>query len=354
MSELPIHDSDVNDRQPETIPENPVRPLPGRHLAARREELGMTIEQVANQLNLAPRQIQAIEADDYAALPGIASIRGFIRAYAKLLKIDAAPLLTAIASETTPLDENVSLRRALPSRPFTDNRLFSNERNAFFSRRAVAGIILVLAAALAFVGIDMMGWVSILPASTRVAMDQELAKLTGNNVNSAADAREGSKAPEEAMAGTASPSFAMPAAQANSGKPAALRPDQKASASGHDGTLATANTHQMSSSNSTESNGAGNDLAHAAGKRSGFVESSSKKNLLLLKLREDSWIDIRRPDDRILISRLVKAGATESFEIEGPVGVVIGNAAGVEASLRGEPLNLKAKAKNNVARFNLK
>src|SRR5688572_9646060 len=50
---------------------------PGVQLAARRQQLNMTVEQVANQLNLAPRQIQALEADNYRALPGMASVRGF-------------------------------------------------------------------------------------------------------------------------------------------------------------------------------------------------------------------------------------------------------------------------------------
>ncbi len=56
-----------------------------------RESKEWTIAYVASQLNLAPRQIHALETDNYAALPGLVSVRGFIRSYAKLLKIDAKP-----------------------------------------------------------------------------------------------------------------------------------------------------------------------------------------------------------------------------------------------------------------------
>ena len=66
---------------------------PGAQLALQRQARGWSIEEVATQLNLAARQIQAIEADNYAALPGMASVRGFIRGYAKILKVDPSPLL---------------------------------------------------------------------------------------------------------------------------------------------------------------------------------------------------------------------------------------------------------------------
>jgi cytoskeleton protein RodZ len=51
---------------------------------------------------------------------------------------------------------------------------------------------------------------------------------------------------------------------------------------------------------------------------------------------------------------LVRAGTTETIEINEPVSVTVGNASGVDASWRGTPLDFKAAAKNNVARLNLK
>lgn len=50
--------------------------------------------------NLSPRQIHALETDNHALLPGIAIVRGFIRAYAKLLRVDAAPILAAVKPST--------------------------------------------------------------------------------------------------------------------------------------------------------------------------------------------------------------------------------------------------------------
>ncbi|MFN4149133.1 MAG: helix-turn-helix domain-containing protein, partial [Rhodocyclaceae bacterium] len=65
----------------------------GALLRAAREAAHLSHDDVARALKFSPRQIAALEADDYAALPGATIVRGFVRNYARLLKLDAAPLL---------------------------------------------------------------------------------------------------------------------------------------------------------------------------------------------------------------------------------------------------------------------
>ena len=65
----------------------------GSVLSAARQRQGLSVADVARQLKLGVRQIEALEADDYKNLPRITFVRGFIRNYAKLLQIDAVPLL---------------------------------------------------------------------------------------------------------------------------------------------------------------------------------------------------------------------------------------------------------------------
>ncbi|MDD5241432.1 MAG: DUF4115 domain-containing protein [Sulfuricella sp.] len=65
----------------------------GKALAEARERSGLTVADVARQLRLSTRQIEALEANDHASLPGDTFLRGFIRNYAKLLQIDSEPLL---------------------------------------------------------------------------------------------------------------------------------------------------------------------------------------------------------------------------------------------------------------------
>jgi cytoskeleton protein RodZ len=74
----------------------------GAALAAAREAKGLTVEDIASQLKLSVTQVKAIEADDHDRLPSPVFARGFIRSYARLVKLDlalAAPVSAAIPSK---------------------------------------------------------------------------------------------------------------------------------------------------------------------------------------------------------------------------------------------------------------
>ena len=70
--------------------------LPGRRLRAAREARGLSLADAANALKFSPRQIEALEADDYQGLQGATFVRGFIRSYARFLKLAPEPLLAMI------------------------------------------------------------------------------------------------------------------------------------------------------------------------------------------------------------------------------------------------------------------
>lgn len=68
----------------------------GAMLKEARERLGLSVMDVSSQIKFAPRQIEALEADDYRHLPETAFLRGFVRSYAKILHLDAQELLAAL------------------------------------------------------------------------------------------------------------------------------------------------------------------------------------------------------------------------------------------------------------------
>lgn len=70
----------------------------GGALRVSREAQGLSVLEIATRLRLSAKQIEAIEADNFAALPEPTIVRGFIRNYAKQLKIDAEPLLNAYSA----------------------------------------------------------------------------------------------------------------------------------------------------------------------------------------------------------------------------------------------------------------
>ena len=68
----------------------------GSQLQASRMEQKLGLEEVAERLRLAPGVLSAIEAGDSGQLPAMTFIRGYIRSYARLLKIDEHALLAQL------------------------------------------------------------------------------------------------------------------------------------------------------------------------------------------------------------------------------------------------------------------
>lgn len=68
---------------------------PGAQLAAIREKKGFTREYVAGRLHLRVKVIEFLETDDYSNMPEPVFIKGYLRAYAKLLGTAPEPFLLA-------------------------------------------------------------------------------------------------------------------------------------------------------------------------------------------------------------------------------------------------------------------
>lgn len=68
---------------------------PGQQLAVLRQQQGYTIDYVASKLHLRVRIIELIEAGDFNLLPEAVFVKGYLRAYAKLLDISPDPFLTS-------------------------------------------------------------------------------------------------------------------------------------------------------------------------------------------------------------------------------------------------------------------
>lgn len=93
----------------ELLGEEPLTPdqdhLPGAQLKSKREEKGLSIEKVAETLHLHPRQIVALESDDYSVFSAPIFVVGYMRNYARLLGIDPEPLLSNLGHQAAKTPE---------------------------------------------------------------------------------------------------------------------------------------------------------------------------------------------------------------------------------------------------------
>lgn len=327
---------------------------PGAVLSAARQGHGLTIEQVASHLNLAPRQVMALEADDFAALPGMVIARGFLRSYAKFLRLDPVAVL-AMLGEQSQAASSVPLRHAL-SGSFSESRLPSQSAPGTRGKAVpiAAGIALLVAAA---AGSYALGWWPEM-LSRRVAQLRLGALSSGVDAKSEMAGRADATGLNADAAGASAPVQAV-------GIPMLTTTTTLAGTTPGPSTDATVRPAPASARAEAAPAAAGN-----AGPMPALMPSSGLKlplqapagggavattpNPLVLNIQEDSWVEIKRADNTPVISRVIKAGSVETFDVREPLTLTIGNIAGVEASLRGAPIELASAATGNVARVQIK
>ena len=74
----------------------------GARLEWERKRASLSVTDVAARLRLHPKQVRALEQETLDALPEAAYVRGFVRGYARILDIDAAPLLADLGAKLGP------------------------------------------------------------------------------------------------------------------------------------------------------------------------------------------------------------------------------------------------------------
>jgi len=115
---------------------------PGRALAAARAELKLSVADISQQIKYGVKQIVAIEADDYAKLPGMTFVRGMIRSYAKLVHLDPQPLLAELGRRDIPAAVTVDLRTG-EQEPFLEGGKKSNRIYVLLSLAALLAVAVV-------------------------------------------------------------------------------------------------------------------------------------------------------------------------------------------------------------------
>ena len=311
--------------------------IPGKTLAAQREAMGWTVEQVADQLKLAVRQVVALEEGDYANLPGPAVVRGFVRAYAKVVKLDPVPLVAQIALET-PAASDATLTTVRRDKPasFSQVRYPSNGKRTKKMPLGPIAAVVVIAAALggawhyglipgalmghgATPGGPALGTsesaVTTLPApvqgapvATQPGVVAKPAEELPPVINNAVPLIS---VPPPTPAGTPAPGAGSPAGVSPAGVASAAPPAALAAA-------------------------------------------PAPSDALVLTVREDSWIEVRPAKGKPLFSRMVKGGQVETVTLAGPVTLIVGNPSAVDATLRGAPVALPTKRGGHGSRVSLK
>lgn len=299
----------------------------GEQLAALRQGRGLSIEDISARLKVSPAKLKALEAGTWNALPEMPFIQGVVRGYARMLDADPAPLIEVLRpfGRRAPIDLPPSSSNA-PSIPRSPVHFRSPAGNGAVISRWVwgAGVVIV-------VGLAAWWFSSHRTSAPSVTL------LDAASVPAAQTAGSAACTPNaEDQAGGASataayqPPAAQPASAATASEPVAMAAALPQPAAG--AAPASASTTVAAAGGATR-------------------EGEAK---LHLQLSGDSWVEVRGSNGKVLLSQLLKAGASQDVAGPAPLKVVIGNVAGVVAlQFNGQPVELKSRGAGNVARLTL-
>lgn len=303
-------DTDIN-------PSNPIEEKlsAGKILAAARRRQNLSLGDAAQHLKLGIKQLEALEADDYDKLPGRTFVRGFIRNYAKLLQIDAEPLL-----DSCPIEAPQQLRTVettigeIPS-PYASNKIWIK-----YSIAAIVILICLGSAALLLMRHESK------PTKKPIATITQPKSPAVNTVPMITDKPQ--------LPPTISESIAEKAPTVKNEVTTNVTPESI--------TVEPISLPSVSLNAKKEENNLSQSNI-----------SSNDPGILQFFFNEEAWVEVTDASNKVIFYQLNPAGVRRIVRGQPPLQVVVGNAANVTMTYNNKPINLTPHIKVEVARLTL-
>ncbi len=298
----------------------------GALLRDAREAAGLHIAALAVALKVPVAKLEALEADNFSALPDMVFVRALASSVCRTLKIDPQAVLALLPQGEGPRLSAGDVGLNAPVKGFAGRSSAAPFKGAG-SRSFVwaVGLLLIGAALMMFLprglDADLSALLKQPETTTKIPMPtgnvaQEISVAVG------AEQRVPSAAPAAAAAAAVGVGVELPAGE--SIKPAGI--------ASHPIVLPSVEASAPSS-------------APAADAPSG---------VLAFKARSESWIQVRDAAGALVLQRNLAPNELVSVSGVLPLAVVIGRADATEVFVRGKPYDIGPVSRENVARFEVK
>lgn len=278
----------------------------GALLRAARQQQGMHIMALAAAIKVTPAKLEALEAGRYHELPDATFTRALALTICRVLKIDPTPVLAQL-----PGARDIGLGRVDGglNMPFRDRPGRTDPIEWAPWRRPVLWLVgMLLLAAAAFV---------LVPSTP--GPPGSLVSLPG--VGAAADAL-GAAVLSPGASAPVLPAVAPAAGASEAATPVVSTVDAMAPSA-------------------------------AAARAPGVPGATVAGDALVLRAVQATWVQAVDGAGQTLMARLVPAGETVELTVTPPLRLRIGNAQGTELQFRGQPVDLAAAARDNIANITL-
>ncbi len=280
----------------------------GRLLREARERQGLHIAALAASIKVTQKKLEMLEADRFDALPDATFTRALAQTVCRALKIDSAAVMKLLPPPSGHRLEQVGEGLNAPFRDRTGMLVQRGGSGLAVSPAFWITALILLAAAVVFFlpsGLTQRIASRAMPASAparTVAVDDSASQPLPTFIAAPSVVLPGANESPASAAMPAYPVAAPPAASESAAAPLETAP----------------------------------------------------AGMLQVRTSAESWVEITDARGQPLVARLLRAGEAVGIDGATPLRVLIGNASATRLTYRGQPTDLAAFTRDNVARLELK
>lgn len=312
-------------------PEYPAIDIGGQ-LRKAREVASLSVDDIASDLRIHVNYIEALEKNNFEILNGPTYVKGYIRNYARLLEIDADPLVEAYQSSVG--EERI---------PVWSGSQQPLHKGSSHRKSMLTGSVIVALALLVLFGI----WLLKSGYLDRYQVDTAQAESASEAAPPESSALPETSAADDATQGITPKSEGMTIKE----QVQALNPQAAMSAE------TPKEEAQSASEEPTESTKveSGTENAIILGEDDFIVAPGGEgSDEIIITLTDECWVEIKDATSYQLIHGLLKAGDIKVILGTAPFQVFLGNAKAVQMDFNGVDYDIAAKTRRNgTARFAL-
>jgi len=291
----------------------------GEALYTARTEQGLSVQEIAKQLRLSTPQVEALERDDFEQLPEATIVKGFIRNYAKLLKIPAEPLLDAYVQMAPKKEDYTFALNPGINMKITEGR--KSHKLAYI----IAALLMLLVVGVWFFYqsyVQKPSPVNPMPEVSEVLPEIELPtseQIEDTSVTQLNMPAPPTTATTEMTETTAEEEAAAENAQAEAAESAEVTQEQAA-----------AEVEAV-------------DVAQ--------TPPAPGKTRFEFTATQETWLSVVNTSGREVYNKILYPGDRDSVDVSYPAEVVVGNAHGTTLIVDGQSIDLAPYTRINVARY---
>lgn len=336
----------------------------GATLSVARESKGLTIDQVAANLRIGPKQVIAIENNAFDQLPDAMIARGFIRNYAKLLGLDSDPLIAKLKMQQPDVTQKtISMSSA--------NIVMSEAQKRSMMMYVWASVLVLVGLLVWYAYVEWMPTINQELNSAKTAISdmapsqlfeekpiaisaQEPAPIvapsTAALVPDTAEIPPPTAVTSTSLGGREEAALTSPAPVA--GESAEVSPASNPSASNTQvASIQALNPQAPVPVQNPATTSAPEPIKQTATHSN--VEKAKTSKSLVVDCKETTWVHVRDANGLVIFDRVLPAGSHEVITGQSPLGVVIGNAPATTLKYGQDAVDLSSFTKIRVARLTL-